>query len=577
MKKLIFLTILGILFTGISAQNLLKFQWKFSTGDDPSWSDPSFNDNGWAEISSGILWETQGFMNYDGYAWYRQTVLIPSRLKADAEKNGGLVLYLGLIDDADYTWFNGTLVGKNGEFPPDYLTAYDKQRTYLVPTGIIKWDEPNVIAIKVYDSLGGGGIIGDKIGLFVKGLEEQLSIKPVFKQEDHIFRDNVPINIPVKVTNHSKSVLKGSLMLKVVNDFGKESCNMLVTLSLNPGIEKTVNLEPGNLAPGFYNSSVIFASEDENKKVNFSFGVRPEEIVSPADRPDDFDDYWKRAKRELYAVDPQFKMIRQEELCTPEKDMYLIEMRSLGNILIRGWYSKPVKPGKYPAILQVQGYSSVMVPEYTYQDADIVSFGLNIRGHGNSRDNYNPGFPGYLLHNLNDKELYVYRGAYMDCLRAVDFLCSQDCVDTARIAVEGGSQGGALSFATAALDPRIDLCVPAVPFLSDFRDYFVIASWPGGEVANYLKANPDISEDLVYRNLSYIDIKNLAPWIRVPVLMSVGLIDLTCPPHINFAAYNLLSSEKEYKVYPESGHGLPAEYYKFKLDWIRKKFGLPVN
>jgi cephalosporin-C deacetylase len=76
----------------------------------------------------------------------------------------------------------------------------------------------------------------------------------------------------------------------------------------------------------------------------------------------------------------------------------------------------------------------------------------------------------------------------------------------------------------------------------------------------------------VFHTLSYIDIKNLAPWIKAPVLMSIGLRDRTCPPHINFAAYNQLSVPKQYIVYPDAGHGLPGIYNKVKFDYIRKQF-----
>jgi cephalosporin-C deacetylase-like acetyl esterase len=236
---------------------------------------------------------------------------------------------------------------------------------------------------------------------------------------------------------------------------------------------------------------------------------------------------------------------------------------------------KPVKPGKYPAVLHVQGYSSFLVPEWMYSGDDMAAFGLNIRGHGFSRDHVNPGFPGYLQHYLDDKELYVYRGAYMDCIRAVDFLCSREEVDTSRIAVEGGSQGGALSFATAALDnQRIKLCVPQVPFLSDFRDYFRVAAWPGGEFTNYFKEHPEIPPEKVFNTLAYIDIKNLAPWIKAPVFMAVGLMDEVCPPHINFAAYNQLKVPRKYIVYPEAGHGLPSGFGILKYQWIKEQFGM---
>jgi cephalosporin-C deacetylase len=574
MKKLSLLLLLFSCISLANAQNLLKFEWKFQTGDDLEWAKPGYDDSKWSAITAGTTWESQGYSNYDGFAWYRQTIIIPSKLKKEAQVNGGLILKLGTIDDADYTYWNGERIGKNGEMPPNYVGAYDKQRVYTIPAGKILWDKPNVIAVRVFDNGGGGGIIGDDLACIIKGLEQLLVIEPQFIRPDHLFLTKESIKIPVKISNKMNASLKGSLTLKVISDFGENVNSTEVPVSIKSGGSSLIVLEAGDLPPGFYNATIFYSGDNNNKKIDFSFGVRPEEIVSPPDRPADFDNYWMRAKKELAAVDPQFKLIRQDSLCTQQREVFLVEMRSLGNILIRGWYARPMKPGKYPAILQVQGYSSAKIPAYLYRGDDAVSFALNIRGHGNSKDDVNPGFPGYILYFVNDKELYIYRGAYMDCVRAVDFLSSQECVDTTRIAVEGGSQGGALSFATAALDPRIDLCAPDVPFLSDFKDYFKMAAWPGGEFANYFKEHPEIPQEEIYKTLSYIDIKNLAPWIKAPVLMSVGLRDITCPPHINFAAYNQLKTQKEYRVYPYSGHSLPAENYDYKIAWIKKQFNI---
>jgi cephalosporin-C deacetylase-like acetyl esterase len=160
----------------------------------------------------------------------------------------------------------------------------------------------------------------------------------------------------------------------------------------------------------------------------------------------------------------------------------------------------------------------------------------------------------------------------MDCIRAVDFLCSRGEVDSRYVVVEGGSQGGALSFVTAALDnQRIKLCMPSVPFLSDFPDYFKVAYWPGNEFIAFEKKNPYFGWKRIFENLSYFDIKNLAPWVRCPVFMTIGLKDITCPPHINFAAYNQLNVPKSYFVFPESGHGLPGENAIMKYDWMKKE------
>jgi cephalosporin-C deacetylase-like acetyl esterase len=576
-KLLILALVLG--YTQISAQNLLTPQWKFKTGDDVQWAKPETDDSEWKEIIGGIAWESQGYENYDGFAWYRKKVFIPSSLKKQATQQEGFILTLGRIDDADFTYLNGELLAKTGDLPPTYKIAYDKERKFVIPVSKIKWDADNLIAVRVYDGGGFGGMYTTNIALKIAGIEDFIIISPAFKESNRILLTHDPINLPVSLKNTSSGKLKGKLMVQVTTDFKEKIAERTVdNISISKKSTKIQNIALGKLPAGFYSVAVSFQGTEANAIKKFNFGVNPEEIISPPDRQNDFENYWERAKKELAAVNPQYKLIRIDSICTPDKEWYLLEMRSLGNVLIRGFYGKPVKPGKYPAILHVQGYGSTMIPQWGYQGNDMVSLALNIRGHGNSKDNIDPGFrgdPGYLLYQLHDKEMYIYRGAYMDCRRAVDFLFSRPEVDNTRIAVEGGSQGGALTFATAALNnDRITVAVPNVPFLSDFPDYFRCANWPGNEFASYVKDNPEIGWKKVYETLSYIDIKNLAPWIKCPVLMGVGLVDETCPPHINFAAYNQLSVPKEYIVYPESGHSIPAEFGDRRMEFIRKHFGM---
>ena len=572
-RNLITLLLIIGLIPSLQAQNLLKFEWKFKTGDNSAWAWAEYDDSAWETIEAGTDWENQGHETYDGFAWYRQQVFIPEDLREKAAENGGLILRLARIDDSDVTYFNGQILGSTGGLPPEYESGYGELRAYTVPMDRVGWGAQNTIAVRVYDGGGGGGIVGNPVSLTIKGMDELLSITPMMEREDHLVLNEDPAELSLQVGNKMKQAVEGTLLVTVTTDFGKVVLDVAKEVKVRSGGMKQIPLELGRLSPGFYNVLVLLESEAGNKRVEFALGVRPEEIDSPLDMAEDFDDYWIRARRELDAVDPQFKLIRQDKLCTETREIFLVEMRSLGNVLIRGWYMKPVKEGVYPAMLHVQGYSSTKVPQNLYQGDDMVSFALNIRGHGNSQDDVNPGFPGYLQDHVDDKELYIYRGAYMDCVRAVDFLFSRSEVDTSRVAVEGGSQGGALSFATAALDnERIDLCVPHVPFLSDFRDYFKVAGWPGGEFRQYFEDHPEIPEDEIYKNLSYIDIKNLAPWIKAPVLMSIGLMDETCPPHINFAAYNQLNVPKEYIVYPYAGHGLPGEYYNTMMDYIKGQF-----
>lgn len=575
MNKILLLIIgLAINGTGFS-QNILPATWKFKTGDNTEWAAPAFDDSKWGEITPGVVWEQQGFPGYDGFAWYRATFTISSKFRKDAESYGGFSLQLGKIDDVDLTYFNGEMIGKTGELPPNYIGKYDDNRVYSIAAAKIRWDQPNTLAVRVFDFTGNGGIYSDPVQLSVHGIADKISIEPVFKQTDHIFKGTNTVNLQVNVKSQLTKSVKGKLQLKLVSDFNKEVLTQEMDITLKGNKTVLVSFGGSGVEPGFYKAYVAFSNDMVTKKTSFMFGYEPEKIVSPLNPQPDFANYWSRAKKELAAVDPQYKVIKIDSLCTPKKNIYLVEMRSLGNNLIRGWYSVPTAPGKYPAVMQVQGYSSTIVPEYVNYGDDLIGFGLNIRGHGNSKDDVNPGFPGYLQYFLNDKELYIYRGAYMDCVRGVDFLFSRSEVDTTRIAVEGASQGGALTFATAALNnTRIKACAPQVPFLSDFKDYFQVATWPANEFVNYVEIEKKQTWDQVYTTLSYIDIKNLAPWIKAPMLMGAGLVDNVCPPHINFAAYNQVTSAKSYIVYPFSGHNLPQDFYIKKMDWIRTQFGL---
>jgi len=101
-----------------------------------------------------------------------------------------------------------------------------------------------------------------------------------------------------------------------------------------------------------------------------------------------------------------------------------------------------------------------------------------------------------------------------------------------------------------------------------------VATWPGNEFINFVEKEKRMTWEEVYRTLSYFDIKNLAPMIKAPLIMGVGLVDDVCPPHINFAAYNNVTAEKKYIVYPEAGHGLPGDFYRVKMEWIKSKLGM---
>jgi cephalosporin-C deacetylase len=558
--------------------------WKFKDSDNIGWASPQYDDTQWPNISVGKTWEAHFDKAFDGIAWYRRTVTVPKSLEKATKKSGAMILKLGMIDDADETYFNGIKIGVTGKFPPESVTAYDVPRNYSVPYSLIRWDAPNVIAVRVADWGGGGGLYAGEYSLEPISWKDKFKFIIDYSESSNAFTLGKPVVIKPQFLNKSDDDLKGVLTCEIKKFTGetvtKQEQDVKIwstatsrTLSgLRGPVSKADDLSFDIKEVGFYIAYLSF--KDKNGycvKEKKGFAVSPEDFKPTLTRPADFDEYWQKAKDELMDIAADYRLTPLPKRSNEKVEVFEVEFHSLGNVRVRGYYTRPRNKTNVPALLHVQGYSSVMEPWAL--DEQMAAFFLNIRGHGNSRDDVNPGFPGYLQSGIEDKETYIYRGAYMDCVRAIDFLCNQPEVDTTRVAVEGGSQGGALSVATASLDKRIKFCMPDVPFLSNFRLYFDIASWPSNEFKS-LNRKGKSWED-IYKVLDYTDIMNHAPNITVPIYMAVGLFDDICPPAINFSMYNNLgTTDKSFMLYPQAGHSLPSEHYDKKMAWLRPRFGL---
>ena len=134
--------------------SVVEGQWRFHKGDDPGWKSPSLDDSSWEEVTLPDIWENHsGYKEANVYGWFRRNVAI-----VKDEAANGIVLLLGCIDDADEVWFNGQKVGSTGGFPPNYSSAWNKQRRYVVPVELIKGDGTDIVAVRVFDGNGDGGI-----------------------------------------------------------------------------------------------------------------------------------------------------------------------------------------------------------------------------------------------------------------------------------------------------------------------------------------------------------------------------------------------------------------------------------
>ena len=373
----------------------------------------------------------------------------------------------------------------------------------------------------------------------------------VLDQTKGIYTGKGPHEVEARMA--SSTYDKADVVLEVSTDFGDPVLNVDRTVKFRQGgAELSFSLD---LDPGFYNAVLSIRNADgsltELNRTNL--GINPELIISEQDKQPDFDSFWEQTLAELAEVAPEYKLTLLEDRSNDIRRSYRVDMKSFGGETVSGLLLLPVAEGKYPVMISYMGYGSNVWYPATSDNPQMIEFQLCIR---NQAFNRKPGEKDdWCTRGIESKETYYYRGAFADAVRAVDFVCSLPQTDLSRVFANGESQGGALTLVAASLDHRIKAIAPSAPFLNDYKDYFSLVHWPGDPILEAARQK-GISEDDLYRTLSYFDVKNFTDRIQCPVIMAIGLQDPVCPPHTNFAGYNHIKAEKSWVCYPTAGHNV---------------------
>ncbi|MFI6922797.1 acetylxylan esterase [Nonomuraea spiralis] len=286
------------------------------------------------------------------------------------------------------------------------------------------------------------------------------------------------------------------------------------------------------------------------------------------DEPADFDDFWSRTLAEAGRFDLAAEFTPYD-LPLPGVEVYDVSFAGWGGHRIHGWFILPRGVQEpVPCVMHYIGYSGgrgFPKDHLLWPAAGYAVFVMETRGHGGASPG-SPGVtgdphgsanvqaPGMMTRGILDPEDYYYRRVFTDAARAVDVAAAHPAVDADRIVVSGGSQGGAIAQATAALRPAVRAALVDVPFLTHFRRAVEITDRdPYQELVRFLASRREGAEQ-VFRTLSYFDGLNFAARGRVPVLYSVALMDYVCPPSTVFAAHNHWQGPKEITVWPWNGH-----------------------
>lgn len=294
--------------------------------------------------------------------------------------------------------------------------------------------------------------------------------------------------------------------------------------------------------------------------------------------PADIDAYWDEGIAEMEALGTDCELIPAMSL--PDAECYDLYFTGVGGARVHAIFMRPKHIEKpLPAVVEFHGYTGdcgSFRSKLCWIAAGMCAAALDCRGQGGKSEDsgrvVGNTHKGHIIRGLDEpdpRKLY-YRNVYLDTAQLARIVMAMDCVDETKVGAYGGSQGGGLTLACAALTPTLNRAASQYPFLTDYRRVWDMDLDLDAyeELRDYFRHFDPLHEREaeVFTKLGYIDVHNMAHRIKARVRMYTGLLDNICPPSSQFAAYNHIVSEKDVKIYPDFGH----EYFPLQEDDVLK-------
>ena len=403
---------------------------------------------------------------------------------------------------------------------------------------------------------------------------DQLTISIKADHQNWIYKPGEKPRFTVTVLHHGKK----PEILKVKYQIGPEKMPYLKSDSVLL-TKKSDFVLPGYTMnePGFLRYTITAEIDGKTVKTTATAAFSPEMIKPTVEMPADFKVFWQKAIKDLSGIpmDPKVELI--QAYSTEKVNVYEVSFQNINSSRIYGILSVPKQEGKYPAVLKVPGAGvRAYKGDVALAEQGIITLEIGIHGVPVTMPNevYKNlsagGLYQYPSVNLDDKDNYYYKRVYLGCVRALDFLTSQASYDGEHLAVYGGSQGGALSIVTAALDSRVKYLGAYYPALSDVTGYLNnrAGGWPHLFTKEKLATNNKIEK---LETVKYYDVVNFAKQLTVPGYYSWGFNDEVCPPTSMYAAYNSIEAPKELSIYKETGHNSVPEQRQKMDAWLMSK------
>jgi len=383
---------------------------------------------------------------------------------------------------------------------------------------------------------------------------DYITVQMVPNHADWVYASGEDITITLSVVRHYCALPD----MEVQCTWGKELRESEKEWTVNTGKKGEVSLKlKGQKEPGFKTLTARVTYEGKQYTNSINIAIEQDKIEPTTQMPADFDAFWSKAIADVRKVPLKPKMTLQPELCTADYDVYEVQFQNhKPGCYLYGMMSIPksgkwkVEGGKLPVVIEWpgagvkphRGIQGVLVEK----GCIVLEMGVNgipvNRDDDFYRDLKANGLSEYWTIYNDDRDKYYYKKIYAGTVKTVDFLCSLDFVDTTRIAVTGGSQGGALAIIHAALDKRVKCASAAYPALCE------IAGSYHGRVGGWPRIFRDPQEPALAQKVAvseYYDVVNFARKVTCPIKLYIGYNDQTCCPTSTYAAYNVITSRKE--------------------------------
>lgn len=343
---------------------------------------------------------------------------------------------------------------------------------------------------------------------------------------------------------------------------------------INMGTKKT---------PGFRDMKLSVSLDGKTYEHHIKVGFSVDKIKPYTQEPQDFRSFWQKNVEELKQLPMSYTKELYKDYCTDKMDCYLVKLQidKMGHSMYGFlFYPKNAQPGKHPVVLCPPGAGIKTIKDPMrnkyYAENGFVRFEVEIHGldprissetFGEISRAFNDRNGGYLANGLENKDIYYMKHVYVGLVRCIDFLTSLPEWDGKNVAVQGGSQGGALAIIAAGLDSRVTQCVANHPALSDMAGY--AAKGGTGGYPHFCRQPQILSNKDCLNTLAYFDVVNFARYVKAPSYLTWGYNDVTCPPTTSYAVWNTLKCTKESLLTPINEHWTTTETNRGQMEWIK--------